>query len=356
VSIFFRSFLTMATLNLRVFSQPPSDGKPLIGTHDGSFHCDEALACAMLSLTAAFRDASICRTRNKEHLDKCNIVVDVGAEYDPERSRLDHHQNSFTGTMTTSEAAYKTKLSSAGLVYKHFGREVVAALCDPISDSDLDVVYDRVYRGFIEHIDGIDNGIEESGLSRTDTDVTLVQNYRVTTSLSSRVGRLNPRWNEEESKEAENEAFKKAVALTLTEFQSSVLDCYKGWLPARSIVDRAVQDRASVHDSGRIIRLEHFCPWPEHLFDIEAKAGLEGHIYYVLFPDKAGSWRVQCVGVKGTKFQNRRSLAWKGLRDADLVAASGIPGGVFVHATGFIGGNATEAGAREMAVKSLTLA
>jgi hypothetical protein len=34
-----------------------------IGTHDGAFHCDEALACWMLHQTLDFRDASITRTR-----------------------------------------------------------------------------------------------------------------------------------------------------------------------------------------------------------------------------------------------------------------------------------------------------
>ena len=36
-------------------------------------------------------------------------------------------------------------------------------------------------------------------------------------------------------------------------------------------------------------------------------------------------------------------------------AASGVPGGVFVHASGFIGGNATLEGAVEMAAKALDM-
>ena len=118
-------------------------------------------------------------------------------------------------------------------------------------------------------------------------------------------------------------------------------------------MQRAVEDRAAVHESGRIVRLECPCPWQEHLYDVEAKAGLEGHVYYVLYPDGKGPWRVQCVGVKGTRFQNRKSLEWKGLRDDECSAASGVEGCIFVHASGFIGGNNTEAGALAMAVKSL---
>lgn len=32
------------------------------------------------------------RTRDPERLAECDVVVDVGGEYDPERHRYDHHQ------------------------------------------------------------------------------------------------------------------------------------------------------------------------------------------------------------------------------------------------------------------------
>jgi len=53
----------------------------------------------------------------------------------------------------------------------------------------------------------------------------------------------------------------------------------------------------------------------------------------------------------------RRSMpsAWRGVRDDALSQLSGIPGCVFVHAGGFIGGNATYEGALAMARASLTL-
>jgi uncharacterized UPF0160 family protein len=47
--------------------------------------------------------------------------------------------------------------------------------------------------------------------------------------------------------------------------------------------------------------------------------------------------------------------AWRGVRDQALSDVSGIPGCVFVHAGGFIGGNATYDGALAMAKKSLVL-
>ena len=46
---------------------------------------------------------------------------------------------------------------------------------------------------------------------------------------------------------------------------------------------------------------------------------------------------------------------WCGLRDDKLSEVSGIPGCVFVHANGFIGGNHTYQGALTMARKTLQM-
>jgi uncharacterized UPF0160 family protein len=63
---------------------------------------------------------------------------------------------------------------------------------------------------------------------------------------------------------------------------------------------------------------------------------------------------LQAVNEPGS-FALRKGLpsAWRGLRGAELHAASGVPGGVFVHAAGFIGGHDSENGALQMAVKGL---
>ena len=64
-----------------------NSGKVTIGTHNGSFHCDETLACSMLKLLDRFKDAEIVRTRDQSLLDKCDIVVDVGGVFDPKTHR-----------------------------------------------------------------------------------------------------------------------------------------------------------------------------------------------------------------------------------------------------------------------------
>jgi uncharacterized UPF0160 family protein len=54
-----------------------------IGTHSGTFHCDEALGCFLLKQTPQFKDADVVRTRDPKVLQDLDIVIDVGATYDP---------------------------------------------------------------------------------------------------------------------------------------------------------------------------------------------------------------------------------------------------------------------------------
>ena len=87
-----------------------------IGTHSGSFHCDEALGCWLLQHTERFKSASIVRSRDPEALAGCDIVIDVGGTYDESTLRFDHHQRGFDHVL--GSGGFNTKLSSAGLVYK----------------------------------------------------------------------------------------------------------------------------------------------------------------------------------------------------------------------------------------------
>lgn len=63
-----------------------------IGTHSGTFHADDAMACLMLTkYTKQFKDSQIVRTRNMDLLNQMDLVVDVGGIYDPSKHRYDHH-------------------------------------------------------------------------------------------------------------------------------------------------------------------------------------------------------------------------------------------------------------------------
>ncbi|KAF4315528.1 hypothetical protein BBO99_00009112 [Phytophthora kernoviae] len=300
--------------------------KKYIGTHNGTFHCDEALAVSMLKLLPKFAAHDVLRTRDESKLAQCEAVVDVGGLYQPENLR-------------------------AGLVYKHFGREIIQVLAAPITldDATLDILHQKAYKNFIEHIDGIDNGVEVASGGGS-------LNYQVSTSLSSRVGYLNPRWNEEQGEARVNSQFQQAMYLTISEFTDAIQDLVHSWLPAREIVEKAVSKRFQTHKSGEIVHFAEYCPWKSHLHDLEEKLMIPGQIKFVLYNDATGNMtRVQALNVEPGSFALRKGLlpAWRSLRNEELSSVAGIEGCTFVHNAGFIGGNRTFEGALEMAAKSL---
>ncbi|KAK5872227.1 hypothetical protein PBY51_012947 [Eleginops maclovinus] len=322
-----------------------------IGTHNGSFHCDEVLACFFLRQLPEYKDAEIIRTRDPKQLAECDIVVDVGGEFDPKKHRYDHHQRTFAESFHSlcPKKPWVTKLSSAGLVYLHFGRQVLTHLTQlKEGDRQLDMLFDKLYENFVEEVDAVDNGI-----SQYDGEAL----YSVSTTLSARVGHLNPRWNSK-SQDTE-EGFQKAMKMVGEEFLDRLEFYQSSWLPARAVVEEAVKARHQVDPSGEVVLFSQGgCPWKEHLFTLEKDLKVESPIKFVLYADQNGQWRVQCVPAGLNTFQNRLSLLeeWRGIRDEALSKLSGIEGCVFVHAGGFIGGNKTQEGALEMARRTLQAA
>lgn len=66
-------------------------------------------------------------------------------------------------------APWKTKLSSAGLIYVHYGKNVIAHLIGKaVEDKETQMVYDKVYENFVEEIDANDNGISVSSCGKVE--------------------------------------------------------------------------------------------------------------------------------------------------------------------------------------------
>jgi len=326
-----------------------------IATHSGTFHCDEVLAVFMLRNHPEFKNHGLLRTRDQNLLDKCDIVVDVGAVYDPSKKRYDHHQKTFQETFSSIRSDFgenfsNIRLSSAGLVYVHYGEEVITEILKnlniKLAEKQRENVFRKMYSGFVQEIDAIDNGVPQfEGEPR----------YRIITHLSNRVKNFNPDWMNNKTPQEVDKTFEEAVKYVGNEFIDKIKYFALSWLPARTFVEEAFQNRLKVHDSGSIIELERFCPWQEHLLDIEKDFGTS-QIKFVLFNGGKGSdFRIQAVPVEQGSFVCRKVLnkKWFGLRNEELENVSGIKGTTFVHATGFTGGNHTRSGALEMAIKSL---
>lgn len=320
----------------------------------------------MLKQLPAYKDATVTRSRDLKVLEPLQIVIDVGGSYDHEKLRYDHHQRGFFETVDgvnetfrdggnpavtgpeNATGAFKTKLSAAGLVYKHYGKELLTVMYPELTSDEAAMawVYNKMYKDFMEGLDANDNGIEIADEVR----------YKEATSLPVRVSRLNARWNALPGGPTEDERFFEASALCGKEFSDALDYIVNCELPARKVVEEALLARSSVHESGEVICFKSGgCPWKTHLYELERVHSVEPLVKFVLYQDGSGMWRVQAVTAEGTAFTNRLGLLelWRGLRDAELCAASGIEGSKFVHNSGFIGGNDTFEGALAMATQTL---
>ena len=315
----------------------------IIVTHNGKFHADESLAVAMLRRLPAYKAAQVIRTRDESVINSADIVVDVGGVYDSNSHRYDHHQPSFHDTFSE---LHKTRLSSAGLVYKHFGKLLIQQnLSDAPKENLISVLFKKIYEKFIEPFDGIDNGIERyenPGEPR----------YSKPLDIFDMVNDLNSGWGSNDR--PQDEQFWKAVELVGYHLDRTLEFYCKSWLDARSLINTSFT--YAEKENNRYLVLETSCPWKEHLFDLEVENSFSGHFLYVIYPDTtSGTFRVQAVPVAEGSFESRKSFpsTWRGLRDEELSNVSGIPGSIFVHVTGFIGGNKTKEGAIQMAINSI---
>ncbi|XP_043481688.1 MYG1 exonuclease isoform X1 [Leptopilina heterotoma] len=334
-------------LIVRRLSKMPAEIK--IGTHNGVFHCDEVLACYMLKTLPEYKNASIIRSRDPDVLKTCDIVVDVGGEYDPTKHRYDHHMREFNETASSviNKEGYNwtIRLSSAGLIYCHFGHRIIKQIIPEVTDeNDIEEIFKKVYDTLIQEIDALDNGVP-----MFDAEPL----YRIHTHLGARVKGLNPPWNKKNMDVEEQ--FRKAMALVGEEFNEFITYAAQVWLPAKNLVKEALLNRFEVDPSGEIMELKQPCPWTEHMFALEKELKIDPIIKYVIFQDN--SYRIQAVPLEMGSFVCRIFLPeeWAGLRDEELSKVSGIEGGIFVHAARFIGGNKTRDGALQMARKALKI-
>lgn len=292
-----------------------------IGTHNGQFHADEVLAIAALRLLDP--DAEVVRTRDPKVLESCDIVVDVGGEYDEGRRRYDHHQRGKAGAR-----ASKVEYSSAGLIWRHYGVEVCAALGAGDLAEDVAAAVDEM---FVAFVDATDNGQKVFGEALYNIGVPTV---------SSLISSLNANWFEQAS---DGEAFDHAVEIMGVFLARSIRSAF-GFLSAKGIVLEAVRS-----ERNGIVLLDRFVPWQQYVSEASETA------QFVVFPSTTpGEWMVQTVPVEPGSFQSRVLFpeSWGGLRDEKLAESTGVEDVIFVHPGRFIGGARSMDGALELATKA----
>jgi len=337
------------------WSKPEHAGSrtPLVdvGTHNGSFHADEVVAFTVLqtALKALGGLAVLRRTRDRDHLAECKILLDVGAEYDPDRERYDHHQNN-----PPLRPDGETPYSTAGLIWEHYGRIYLrAALVDmahrdranrpfaTLEDADIETIWRDLDQQVFLVLDRVDNG-------RLVPDAT---------SFASQVDRMNPSWRSDPFPEEFDDAFKKAVSFAQTFLEQAIARAAEPIL-ARDFVLGAHATNKSFKNGifppadPRILILDRKgVPW----MDVVHQEGLP--VLYAVAPTADGSWSITCMPPEPGSFAQKLPLpeAWAGLRDAELAAVTGVKDAVFCHRNRFCGGARSYEGVIAMVDRALEL-
>ena len=278
-----------------------------VGTHDGTFHADEAFAVAALRL--AHDAVEVVRTRDPERLRACDVRVDVGLSDDPASGDFDHHQKGGAG-----ERPNGVRFASFGLVWRHVGERLCG---DPAVASRVDEV-------LVQGVDAHDTG-------QTVTR-SLIDGVNPMT-VSGLIAALNPRWDEQLQPGDEDERFAQAVDIA-----SGVLAREIAGAAAQERATRVVADAIARASDPRLIELEVGLPWRDAVVSGAPEA------LFVIYP-KSNGWGLQAVPRELGSFDNRVDLpsAWAGRSGAELVAVTGVPDAVFCHTGRFI----AVAGSRE---------
>ncbi|MBX2798521.1 MAG: MYG1 family protein [Myxococcales bacterium] len=273
-----------------------------VATHSGPFHADDVLAVSLIR-TFLDSEAAVVRTRDAAVLDEADMVVDVGAIYDPGAGRFDHHQASYTGP-----------LSSAGMV--------LAWLTEQGHVSEA--LFHKLRAGLVSYVDDVDNG-----RVAPKPDVPCFPRI---------VEAFNHPCRSHEDFDA---AFERAAELG-KHWLAGLVSEHERILEAERVVGQAM---ASAAESGtRVIELPEYLPWKSVYF---ANGGETHPTDYVIHPATDGSWRIVAIPPKLGDFGQKRPLpeSWAGLTDDELEAVTGISGSVFCHKNRFIAVFRTREGA-----------
>lgn len=264
----------------------------MIVTHSGRFHADEVFAIAMILMLG---EKHIVRSRDQQVIDQAEIVLDVGGEYDPQRLRFDHHQNSFT-----RERNDGTPYATAGLVWEYFGERILAA-------KGLEGDYERKFalnwvdQKIIKDIDAVDNGVYSEDPRP---------------SVSMLIGMMNA--SSTDDLEQQEAAFTQAI-----EFTSGILSNFIKTAIKEAEVVVELEAAAKNVDQGILVLAEN----------LPFKDFIRSHpeITRVVYPKGSEGYGVFCNGA-----QNHLPQRFRGLNGDELNAVSGLTDAVFCHKSGFM--------------------
>lgn len=288
-----------------------------IAVHNGVFHADDVFSIAAMRRIA---DVTVVRSRDPKSLAECDLRVDVGAEYAPDKGTFDHHQKGGAGMRDNG-----VPFAGLGLVWKHYGLE--------ICNGDADVAR-LVEESLVQPVDAGDNGFALYG----EEKVKGVMPYTISAAISA----MNPSWQDQP--QDFDAAFGRAVEFAAIVLVREIVGA-QGVVLAKEVVRKAITETSD----SRLVILDRFCPWQEVVVT-EAPSAL-----FVCFPSETGDWRIQAIPPTLGSFEQRRSLPaeWAGKRGADLAQLTGVSDAIFMHPGRFIGGAQSKTGILKLAELAL---
>ena len=293
-------------------------------THSGGFHADELMSSVIL--TRLFPEARIVRSRAPEWITAGadRIIYDVGGAYDAAAQIFDHHQRG--APLREDGQPY----SSFGLIWKHYGRDYLAA--SGLAAADIEVVHAAFDSSFVLPIDLVDNGALSPAIAGPLAGLT----------LPALLETLKPVFDETDPA-AEDQSFQTALTIARC-FVEARIARSAAKIRAEALVHQAIVDAGP----ARVLELPMGMPFRPAII----KAGAD-HLLFVVHPrDK--DWCLATIRSADDGFEVRADLpaAWAGLTNSDLEAASGVAGASFCHNGRFIAAAKT----REAALAMVELA
>lgn len=273
-----------------------------IVVHPGIFHADDVCVVAYLRLLGCLAPVERRTPSQEEMEDPTVLVADVGGRYEISAFNFDHHQKGGAGNRGETGVAW----ASFGLVY------------DAIQpfNSDIAACFEK---RVVEPVDA------------TDCGWGTVEGTRPGLSFSATVAGFNPSAGATGGER--DKAFEKAV-----EFAKQVLANEMRHAEELVAAKTVVLEAATALDK-RVLVLERFVPWSDHLFRRDDQECL----LYVVYPSERGGFCLQQVPVEAGSMAGRRPLPaeWAGLRSDELAGRLGLSSStdsVFCHPGRFIGG------------------
>jgi len=290
-------------------------------THSGGFHADELLSTVIL--TRLFPEARLVRSRAAEWIrpGADRIVYDVGGQYDAAAGIFDHHQRG--APLRADGQPY----SSFGLIWKHYGRDYLAA--SGVPEDHIEAVHAAFDARFVLPVDLMDNGALDPSVAGPLAGLT----------LPALLETLKPVFDEA-GQEADDRGFQAALAIARTLVEAGVAQ-RAAKLRAEALV---LQQIAQAGD-GRILELPMGMPFRPAV----VKSGAD-HLLFVVHP-REKDWCLTGIRKADEGFELRADLpaAWAGLTNGELEAVCGVAGASFCHNGRFIAAAATREAALAMA-------